>query len=126
MSRVQEKRAESDTPFIRSAVRIGGHPPMALEPVAHEEPDRDLGIADVEGEQHVVEAKSRESRVEGQAGRVSTSPDRTRARVPSSWRTRNRPSSLIPSAIPGTGELSCRPLSQSRRSKASSSAVASR
>ena len=92
---------------------IGREPPVRLELGAAEQADGDLGVADVEGQEH----GARGSRVVGHevgereagAGRarvtVTTVPASTRSTTPSARRTRSAPSAASPSGGAGHGRV---------------------
>ena len=117
MSGLEDERAERAAPLVRRAIRIGGQPPVRLQRVGLEQPGGDLGVADVEGEQHG--SKLRRVRGLGQLDRARA--DRHDAfRHPGARGARRPPRCRPP--IPRPAAHTRRPRSQSRA--ASSDALA--
>ena len=52
MAGLDDERAERAAPLVRGAIGIGGQPPVRLQRVGLEQAGGDLGVADVEGEEH--------------------------------------------------------------------------
>ena len=107
---LDQESAEGAAPLVGRAVGIGREPPVRADRGPVEEAGGDLGVADVEGEQHGAEVTG--SRRARPTGRV---PARSSDAVPSGPRTSSAPSGPMPSATPAAGSAMRRPRSQSRR-----------
>src|SRR2546428_10227099 len=64
MTRLNEKCPDRAPPFVGSAIGVGGHAPVGFEFASGEQAESDLGVADVESEEH--ESKLRSQRRVGQ------------------------------------------------------------
>ena len=102
--------ADRAAPLVRRPVGIGGEPPVGLELVAAEQPHGDLGVADVEGQEHGRSYRVRE------ASASSTVPRADAAVSRPARRTSSAPSASDPLRHAGrAAPRSSRPRSQSRR-----------
>ena len=52
MSSLHQKSPYGTAPFIGGPIGVGGQTPVSLEIIAVEEADCDLGVADVERQEH--------------------------------------------------------------------------